>query len=87
MKHIRKSGHGRDRRSRGHRFPNNLTPTLCGAEPTVDDVSRKDARHLVEHFSVVRPAWVETICPACRERLENRRTTVNTSGMPPVGRA
>jgi hypothetical protein len=49
-------------------YANKARPTFCGAEPTRDDRSRKDARHLIKHEGLL-PHWTADLCPACREAL------------------
>jgi hypothetical protein len=67
VRHIRTGRHARDRRTRGRRGLNQLTPTLCGAEPLEWDTSRKEAAHIVNNCKL-RPDWIAEICVSCREK-------------------
>lgn len=73
MRHIRNSEQGgRDKRSRAGRFFNNAQPTICGAEPTADDKSKRDAAHLM-FYAQAQPArlghWVQDLCPECMAKV------------------
>jgi len=70
VRHIRCT----DARVTDHRFRgtithhNKLRPTICGADPTCSDVSRKDGRHLIR-FGDVKPEWVADLCGDCRDKV------------------
>lgn len=63
IRHIRKRGHGRDRRTRAGRYANAPSPTLCGADPTIDDGDRRDMLHILTW--PVKPKFFAEYCPAC----------------------
>ena len=70
--HIRRSdANVTDHRFRSVvRYANKLRPTLCGAEPTRNDVSRKSALRLVASHRAVgwhpkSPDWLGGICGDC----------------------
>ena len=71
VRHIRKS----NANVTDHRFRfavqniNKMTATICGVAPTIDDRSRKDAAHIIEHFAAIKPEWIAELCPACRGGL------------------
>ena len=48
--------------------------SLCGAKVLpgmMHEVTSKDAaKHIIKHFSVLRPAWVAELCPNCVSKLE-----------------
>jgi hypothetical protein len=80
VNHIRAKGEYRaDKRFRFQagtgphsRMNVNHSGTICGAEPTHDDVDRKTAAHLVKSVAVA-PAqlahWISDVCPACLAKL------------------
>lgn len=79
--HIRRTLQGgKDRRCKSRIAPNQLTPTLCGAEPSIRDFGRKDALHAEEHWRPVMwrttgiPAFMReyfaNLCPTCLQALK-----------------
>lgn len=73
MRHIRTGNSGgRDKRSRGHRFVNKPAPTICGAEPCMNDLSHQGGAHVM-YWAQKQPArlghWVTDVCPACMAKV------------------
>lgn len=73
MRHIRKSNANvTDHRFRSVvSYQNKPRPTLCGAEPTAADHSRKSGIRLIE-AARVRPDWLVDVCPECVKALSSK---------------
>lgn len=77
--HIRKRGHGHDRRTRTFAGVNKLSPTICGAEPTFEDTDKKSARAGLSIERFYKPGslthtWLSRMCPECRKLIETKDT-------------
>lgn len=73
MKHVRRSrANVTDHRFRGVvAYTNKLRPTICGAEPSVEDISKSTAEHFVKHADL-RPDWLGNICVDCLKTLTQK---------------
>lgn len=77
MRHIRRAGQYRkDRRFRtqfpGDRSIINRAGTLCGSEPTHDDIDRLTAAHLRASAAVAPQQlahWIADVCPSCMSTI------------------
>lgn len=72
VRHVRKSDASvTDRRHRCRvKYANKARPTFCGAEPSIVDVSRRDALHLLRPDIVrLKPEWSADICETCKQAV------------------
>lgn len=72
-RHVRAKGEFRkDERYRAI-YPRitNRAGTLCGAEPSRDDIDRKTLAHY-ETYRAIKPEWVAEVCDHCRQLAPER---------------